>query len=442
VRASFSERYSVSASGVNLHGRALRALGRARSAPVAGDSALLFANSITGAVFGVAFWTVAAQLYDISAVGLTLAIVAAATLVATFANLGLSAVVVRFMPVAGHRGRLLSLAACLTPGLVALGIMLTIFALPVGHDLVAGLRGDTTQTLLLAAMAVAMSVSFVQDSVFIARRQARLVLFRGVCGIIFRFAALMPMVSYGTVGLVGAYLIGALGVVVLGAGAWKKHPEESIGSVLSLKEMAQYGGTSYLSGLFSQAPQMLYPILIASQVSHAAAGAFAFVWMPVSMLMVLPASVANVLMSQVVRSREHTKHATGRIGYIRQATRALVATMAALSCLLFVGVSLFAQVFVPKSAGDIEAFLPVMLAGSVFFALVRLNSMELAFRARLRALMALNGLSALIAVLLPVALLPHYGVLGLEGGWLASQLFAALLGRAILAKHSTEVAGV
>jgi O-antigen/teichoic acid export membrane protein len=436
VRASFLDGNNMAAASSVLHRYVVGAWGRARSAPVATDSALLFANTIIGAVFGVVFWAVAAQLYDISAVGFTAAIVSAATLVATFANLGLSAVIVRFLPVAGQRGRLLSVAACLLPGLVALGITFLLAILPVSRDLLGDLRGDGVQLVLPALMSVAMAVSFVQDSVFIARRQSRLVLFRGICGIVVRFAALVPLVGYGSMGLVGAYLAGALAIMVFGAVAWKKHPDTHISGPLSLKEMAQYGGTNYVSGLFSQAPQMLYPILIASQVSHAAAGAFAFVWMPVAMLITLPASVANVLMSQVVRSPED---AAGRI---RRATWGLVGTIAALACTLFVGVSLFAQLFLPKSAGDIITFLPIMLVGSVFFAIVRLNSMELAYRGRLRALMLLNGLSALAAVALPVALLPRFGVLGLECGWLLSQVFALMLGSIVLARYSWEAPDV
>jgi O-antigen/teichoic acid export membrane protein len=119
-----------------------------------------------------------------------------------------------------------------------------------------------------------------------------------------------------------------------------------------------------------------------------------------------------------------------------------VGTIGALALVLFVGVSLFAWLFLPKSADDIVSFLPIMLAGSVFFAIVRLNSMELAYKGKLRALMMLNGLSAVAAVALPVALLPRFGVLGLECGWLLSQVFAVMLGSVVLARYSWEASDV
>ncbi|HWQ14123.1 MAG TPA: hypothetical protein VNL77_15095, partial [Roseiflexaceae bacterium] len=76
--------------------RAGRLLVAARQARMAGGSALLFANALVGAGCGVIFWTLAAWRYDMAAVGLTSALASAAALVATLANLGLSAVVMRY----------------------------------------------------------------------------------------------------------------------------------------------------------------------------------------------------------------------------------------------------------------------------------------------------------------------------------------------------------
>lgn len=408
--------------------RALTARGEGtRDARVAAGSMLLFANTLAGAVLGVLFWTMAARLFSVAEVGFNTAVVSTATLVATFANLGMGAVAVRYLPTAERRGRALCLVATTAPAAASallVGVGMAFPYWPLASDLLAG---GVWGVLLPAALAVSMSVMFVQDSIFIARRQAGYVLVRGVGAALARFALLLPFAGAGPYGLMGVFLGGTCVSVALGARAWGAQPGEKAGEQAhegrtpSPGEMARYGGSNYLAGLFAQAPQLLYPALIASQVSHSAAGAFSFAWMAGAMLLQLPPSAANVLMSQLVRDPGDAER---RIG---QVTRLVLAGMAALALLVGLGVALFATLFLPAAAGEITAYLPLLLGGTLPFAWIRMRSMSMSLRGELRKLTLLNGMVATFSVALPLALLPAYGVFGLEAGWAGGQLAGVAL---------------
>lgn len=417
--------------GKSLAGRLLAPVLRSH---VATDSALLFANTLVVAALGVFFWTLAARLYSLPSVGFSAAVVSAATLVATFANLGLGAVVVRYLPVAGHRGRAISLWATGIPAVAAALIAVAGVAFPVWPLAADLLAGGPQGTLIPAVLAVLTAVMFVQDSIFIARRQARWVLVRGFASSLVRFALLVPLAGAGAYGLMGVYLGGVCVSVAIGAGAWSRPAQDTAAPDTiqpSVREMAKYGSTNYLSGLFAQAPQLLYPVLIASQVSHLAAGAFSFSWMAAAMMLQLPASAANVLMSQLVRNPSVLDERAGRT------TRWLLLAMVGLSLIMGVGLALFAGIFLPASAGEITAYLPLLMAGTLPFAWIRMRSMTLALSGDLRSLTLINGVVAVMAVALPLALLPAYGVLGLEVGWVASQTVGVLISVAIGLRHRT-----
>jgi O-antigen/teichoic acid export membrane protein len=406
-------------------------LGRVRElngsdARVAYNSALLFANTLSGAALGVLFWTITAGLFSVASVGFTSAVVSMATLVATFGNLGLGSVVVRYLPAMRTGRRAFSLVATLIPAVAAALIVTVGMAFPywpLASDLVAA---GAWGVILPSALAVGMSAMFVQDSIFIARHEAKQVLVRGTAAALVRIALLVPFGEAGTFGLVAIFLAGTLASVALGARAWTAQPpaaaaNEGNTGLPSLREVASYGSTNYLAGLFGQTPQLLYPALVASQVSHSAAGAFSFAWMAGAMLLQLPPSAANVLMSQLVRKPLDVE------ARIRRVRWAMVPAMLGLALVTGLGVAAFAALCLPAVSGEIVAYLPLLLGGTVPFAWIRISSMEMSLHGDLRRLMLLNGTVALSSVALPVGLVPAYGVLGLESGWVASQALGVLL---------------
>jgi O-antigen/teichoic acid export membrane protein len=423
---------------ISLPGRGVRArLYRRRPArgSVATGAALLFANTLIGATLGVVFWTLAAHTYDLAAVGLASATIGSALLVATLTNLGLTAMVIRYLPVAGRAGVGLCRLALILPGLLALGIAPLLGFVPGLGGLIRALPATTPAIgTLLALLAAATVIGLVQDSIAVARGQAGAVLLRGVSAALVRLGLLWPAATWGATGLLAAYTAGALVALVLGLMVGRTPAGAATGPAPALRQMAGYSATSYLSGLCSQAPQLLYPVIIATQVSATAAGAFAYAWMAAALLMALPPVVANVVLADLVRTSGAAE------ARLRAATRTVTLLTAGLAAALGIAVWLVAPLVVPQGAEALRSDLPILLGSIVLYAVVRFQTMSFAYAEQFGRLLVLNATVAAAAVVLPLLLVAHWGVLGLEAGWLGSQALGVGLGRVLAGPTPVRIA--
>lgn len=391
-----------------------RLYARTTSSRLAGGSAILFANALISAGAGAVFWTGAAWLYGIAAVGFTTAMVSVATLVASFTNLGLSAVVMRFLPILGARStRLRIIALLIPPALAVLACLLL--------GMFAGQHGSLWPALVVLAAATALTL--IQDSIYVARNQPGLVLARGIAAAVIRLVLLLPATTWGTPGLVTTYTVGALVAVLAGASAFSRRGDPAGDGVdLPPRQLVAYSASSYAGALLSQVPPLIYPILIAVQVSHEGAGAFAFAWMVTALLMAMPQATASMLLAQLATRPERAEQEA------RATMRALVAACVALSALALLGIALLASLILPASAAAVKDLAPPLLASVPLYAVTRVHITVLLLQRRLQLLILLNGVIASAAVLLPIILLPRYGLNGVAVGWLVGQLLGALIG--------------
>src|SRR3954469_10876510 len=128
----------------------------------------------TGAsgLLGVAFWALAARSYTAHVVGLTATAVSAMALVSGVCSLGLSAVLVRYLPVAGPSGRPLIVRS------YALTIVLSLLAgavVALTTDLWSpslGFLGEGLWPLAFALSTAAMTTFTLEDSVLTGRHAA------------------------------------------------------------------------------------------------------------------------------------------------------------------------------------------------------------------------------------------------------------------------------
>jgi len=147
---------------------------RASYAALHVNGAWLMANSVATGLLGVGFWAVAARLFPSSTIGREGALVNAMVGLSAIGQLGLNAVVARFLPLAGSGARRLiarsyALAAVATAVLTG---VLVISADVSGTDPL-GVTGSAGTQLLFVLSAVAWCIFVLQDAVLAAVRAAR-----------------------------------------------------------------------------------------------------------------------------------------------------------------------------------------------------------------------------------------------------------------------------
>jgi len=399
----------------------LRRLGATLGAStLATQSLLLFANNAQGAVAGVLFWTVAAHTYGVAAVGATTALVSSATLLGVLANLGAAPVALRYLPLAGRDARRLAAVTTLAPALVALVAGLLLAASPLGPRLSPGLPPGPLASLVPALIAAATTAALSLDSVATARGRAGLVLARGVAGGATRLALLLPLAWLGPSGLALVAAAGAGASALVGARLPAR--DERPAQLPPARELARFGATSYLSGLFSQTPQLLYPAMVAAVLSPAATGAFAFAWMVAALTMTLAPAVGSAAMARLA-----AQPAAAIAPAARRVALGAAGATAGLALAAWPAAMLYARVLPPEAAAGLGVALPALLVAAIVYAGVRVRSLALALAGRLRAQLALNGAVAAAALAGPALLLPRMGLAGLALGWLGAQLLGLLL---------------
>lgn len=169
---------------------------RASSRAVHVNGAWLMANTAATGLLGVGFWSVAARTMPTSVIGREGALVNAMVGISAIGQLGLNAVVTRFLPMAGDRARRLIAVSYAVAALATLLLTILVLATTTvtGTDPL-GLNGSAGAAAMFCVSAVAWAVFVLQDAVLAAVRAVRWV---AVENIVFGIAkiALLPVVAH------------------------------------------------------------------------------------------------------------------------------------------------------------------------------------------------------------------------------------------------------
>ena len=141
--------------------------------PVLRAGYALVASSMATSALGVVYWFVAARRYDTESVGIGSALVAATTLLAGLANLGLKNGLLRFVPQAGRdTGRLIRRSYALSAVCACVAGVVFLAGVRVWAPDLAFLRQGIVPCVVFVATLAAWAVFVLQDSVLVGLGQA------------------------------------------------------------------------------------------------------------------------------------------------------------------------------------------------------------------------------------------------------------------------------
>jgi O-antigen/teichoic acid export membrane protein len=383
----------------------------------------------TGAsgLLGVAFWALAARSYTAHVVGISAAAVSAIALVSGVCSLGLSAVLVRYLPVAGRETRTLIVRSYAIT--IALSLVIgAIIALT--SDLWSPSMGFLDEGFwpLGFALAVAAMTTFtLQDSVLTGLHGAvwipaentlyavtKLVLLVAIAGLL-PFAG--PFVAWN------APLIPAI-VFVNYLIFRRLIPKMPADGGLERRQVIAMAAGNYGGNLFGLLGNMYLPILVANQASATEAAYFYVPWM-------ISISVELVALNMMTSL---TVEAALEMPRLRQLSRRalahsmrLVVPVAALTALLApYGLLLFGSEYADEGTD----LLRLLALGAVPNVVVALGTGVARIEHRGWIVTAVQGFQFVFVVALSAAMLPGVGITAVGIAWTGCQflLAAALLG--------------
>ncbi|HET6697711.1 MAG TPA: phosphotransferase [Nocardioidaceae bacterium] len=418
------------ASPATAPATALALLGRAARQPLLRNGYALVASAGTSAVLGMAFWVVAARTWPAGTVGVGSALVAAMTLLSTLAQLNLSNVLNRFLPVAGARsGRLV-----LTCYSVSFGVALLVgagFVLGTGWwaPSLAFLSDDRVLGLWFVTAVALWGLFVLQDGALAGLRHSGWVLGKNaVFGAVKLGVLLVPLVLVSDQGiflawtlpllpmLLAVHLVMARRLLPGHVARTQAHPGRGR---VTAHSVARFASADYLVALAGTGLTSALPILVLEVSGAEQAAYFAVAWNIFYSLYLVSRSMATSLLVEGATD-------TGRLADLSY--RTLVHTVGMLApavVLIWLLAPQLLAFFGPDYAEDGTPMLRLLALSAIPAAVVVVYGAVERVRARMRRFVLATLAINLAAVVLIWAGLQRAGITGLGLGWLAAQSVAA-----------------
>lgn len=243
---------------------------------------LILGTGIT-ALLGVAFWALAAHSYSARVVGLNAAAISAMTLVSGVCSLGLSAVLVRYLPVAGGSTRLLVVRSYAVTAMLSLVVGAAAALTSQIWSPSLSFLAEPAWLVGFAAAAAGTTVFTLQDSVLTGLRAAKWVPLENSLYSLAKLlllvatAAALPMagpfVAWNAPLLVAIVLVNFLifrSLIPVASRA---------AGTLSRQQLLSMAPGNYAGKLFTLGATLYVPILVANIVGPAEAAYFFVPWM-------------------------------------------------------------------------------------------------------------------------------------------------------------------
>lgn len=383
----------------------------------------LLINIGSNGVLGVAYWLVAARLYDPHAVATNAALLAAMMTLSGITQLNLGQTLPVFVPRAGARARRVVAQVYGAVTGFAVLVLVGFYALVLPHLPSLSVVLDSPARLTVFAVGVlAFNIFALQDAALISLRRQKLVpLENAAFGLaklllLFPLLALLPDLGIWISWLVPlAVLVPVVSLVVFGRRAAAQLSRASAAPARSeprSKLLADYLGYLFLIGSTFMLPLVAFELLTALE-----AAVFAIAWQTASTVDLLASNVGTAVTVETSYGRDPSalRRTMLRQGLLFVCTIAVVAALAAPLVL-----SLYGEDY--REQGVLTLRL-LLLAGIprclATFAIAEARAhREIGFIVRLRAQ------TFVVALVLSVLLAPEMGVSGMAVAWFVAQVLS------------------
>jgi len=356
--------------------------------------------SLFPGLIGISFWALSGRFYQPEEVGLASAVLSAVGLIAMIANLGMSISIVRFLPEAADRPRLMNtIYTFVLVGAITLSAIYLIGS-PLWAVNLSGYFLDMTYISGFVIFVIVTALGSVIRDTFIAFREAQYALNYTILTQVLRIGFLIFGILFPIIGMVGSSFLAYTIALVFSVAVWLKrlepiHRPRLLLDYPILKRMIPYSLGNHLSVLLLQLPQLLFPLLILEMIG-AAASAYAYIALMLGGVITSPGlALSNSAFAESSNQPLQANRIILKTGVIGVGITLLLSGLT-----LFTGpilLSIFGSAYAEQSAG----LLRIMALAAPFIVLNQVHFTYLRFHKRTRQLVILNVLLA--ALILGIA---------------------------------------
>jgi O-antigen/teichoic acid export membrane protein len=384
---------------------------------------LILGTGVTS-LLGVGFWALAAHSYSARVVGLNAAAISAMTLVAEACTLGLSAVLVRYLPVAGgSTRRLVSRSYMLTISLALIFGLLAALTTGIWSPKL-GFLGSGGWLIGFVLATGATTIFTLQDSVLTGLRAAKWIPLENSLYALAKLLLLVVLASTltGSGPFVAWTAPLAFAVVIVNYLIFKRLiPSVSNEGTLDRSKLLSMATGNYAGKLFTLAGNLYMPILVANRVSAADAAYFYVPWMVSLAIELIALNVMTSLTVEAASDMDKLRDLSRRA--LRQTMRLLIPVAALVALVAPLALLVFGQAY----ADEGSSLLRLLMIGMVPNAIVTLGISVARIEHRGRIVVSVQGAHCVAVLLFSALLLPSLGIDAVGYVWTASQTALALV---------------
>lgn len=276
------------------------------STPLYKNSYYLMANTLLTAGSGFFFWIFAAWYYKVDEVGLGSAIMSVAWFISIISLLGLDTGLVRFLPNEKNKSNMINSCFTITAFLALLLSVLYISSLYIWTPKLGILREQFAYSVVFVLLTIALTLSGLQNNVFIAFRQAKYSFLQASVSML-RVVILPFLVVFGAYGI---YLSSGLGTAIaLLAGnlfilkVFSDYRPTPLIEKTMIKDMMQYSLGNHAANIFYFLPVAVLPLLVIQFLGEETNAYFRVAWSISAILLMIPFSISTSLFVEGTFSR-------------------------------------------------------------------------------------------------------------------------------------------
>jgi O-antigen/teichoic acid export membrane protein len=387
----------------------------------------LIANTFTGLVLGLAFWAVAARLYDDDEVGVGAGLLASMTLIALLSQAGLGIGLVRHLPsMRDTATRLVNTSIVAATGSALLLAVLLESSVGLWSSDLAGVLHHPVVGPSFAVLVAVYAVFTLQNSVFIAHRRTRFVPAQNFIVNAGKIALVVPLATLGAYGVflsMGFAAVLALLVTLV----WflpAVQPDYAFRPTFDMnavRRLWRFSIQNHVVEVFGAAPVAILPLMIVASLGPEANAYFYVSWLMAGAMLTGAMALAASLLAEGSHEEDRLQ------GHVRRALlMALLMTVPGAGIVAVAAAPLL-TIFGGNYVDGASAVLRILALSTIPSAL---NVIYFSFervRGKMARVLAAQFVAVASAIVLFYVLTPTMGVEGAAVAWLVGQTIVALL---------------
>jgi O-antigen/teichoic acid export membrane protein len=396
--------------------------------PLFSNALYLMIVSAVSALFGFAFWLIAARFYSPTDVGLASAAISGASLLAMLANLGLGHGLIRFLPHSGKNANSL-INSCFSLGSLTSLVLALIFlgGINLWSPALVFIKENPIYFTIFLLFVLASTLSGLNGETFMAERRAGFVLAGGLIFNLLRLPLVILLAAFfHSFGIFTSLTI-AVGVALL-ISVFFFLPRAQPGyrpffavNRKVLNETLHFSFANYLSVLFWTAPGLVLPIMVVNLLGAELNAYFYIAWAIGGMLSVIPGAASISLFAEGSYEQE-------RLGInIWRSLKMILLLLVPLVMLVLAFADRLLLLFGTAYAQNATTLVRILAIACLPLAV---NIVYLAIKRvekKLKVIVSLTAFVAVVTLGLTYLLLPYMGINGAGIAWLVSQAIIALV---------------